>query len=86
LRRKKPTKRTTPTPRTFPRWFADDRNQSIAEWFAHNFYLDRLVGHEPSLDVPPYNESKRHVVEKFLQLLGATTSQRDIVPLPSGTV
>jgi hypothetical protein len=80
LRRKKPPKRATPTPLKFPRWYPDDRNQGIAEWLAHNFYLDRLVGREPSPDVPPYNEFKRHVVEAFLQQLSNTTAIRSLVP------
>lgn len=70
------TKRKTKqrvTRQSFPRWFTSDRNQQVAEFLAHNFYLDRLVGREPSADIAPYNQFKRHVVERFLETLRDAT-------------
>jgi hypothetical protein len=57
----------------FPRWFKSDQSQAIAEFLAYQFYLDRLIGIEPSADREPYSLYKRETVVAFLEkLCGAT--------------
>ena len=67
------------TRQSFPRWFKKDESQATAEWLAHNFYLDRLIGREPSADVTPYSDFKRETVEAFLIKLRADTAGRPVV-------
>ena len=72
----------TRKPRTahaFPRWFADDRNQAIAEWLAHNYFIDMLVGREPSPDITPYSDYERSVVEQFLARLREAAATNSLV-------
>lgn len=58
-------------PAVFPKWYASERSQRIAEWLAFNAALDRLLGLPPSLDREPYSLFKPQTVEVFLARLAA---------------
>jgi hypothetical protein len=62
-----------------PRWFKSDKNQAVAEWLAHNYFIDKLAGREPSPDVPPYCEFKRSTVVAFLAKLQQITADKPVV-------
>jgi hypothetical protein len=63
----------------FPRWFKSDQSQAIAEYLAYQFYLDRLIGIEPSADREPYSLYKRDTVVAFLARLKAATKTATLV-------
>jgi hypothetical protein len=68
-------------PQEFPRWFEDDRKQAIAEWLAFNWWLDKTLGVEPSIDRYPYNEYRPTAVASFLARLSAViTPTHETIP------
>jgi hypothetical protein len=51
------------------RWFKDERANAIADWLAHNYRIDQLLGIEPTADRWPYCDYKAHAVEVLLTKL-----------------